>query len=262
MGLKSKGDYGSNLTFLQVLQGKLVIANRDRDSLESKVEDLGLDPDDIVSYEVSKGDNAGQERYFIEVGSIEGMLTGVSIQEAPFGDVLEIRITDGDESFNISLGMVDSKVAKDFIRRMDNLDLDNLVEFSIWHIPAERTERGSAMTGVKMAQDNTKVEYALTYDDLPAPIEKKKMGKTTWDYTDQVNYLYEKLVEFIRNNFAIAEDTHPETENTDKGADAPKEEEKPKPAAKTPTKGRSSKKAPKKVAKRAAPGEPVDDLPF
>jgi len=71
---------------------------------------------------------------------------------------LELEFTDVDEKFSVSLGDVYSRMAKDFIRRMGGLDLNEEVIFGVWSISAEEADNGKAKSGVRMYQDDTKVE--------------------------------------------------------------------------------------------------------
>ena len=123
---------------------------------------------------------------------------------------------------------------------MGNIDLTKELVFGVWNISAEEADNGKAKSGVKMYQDDTKLEYYIGYDEMPEPTTKKKGSKTIWNFDDQEEFLYDSLSTFKNDNFldeSVSESLPPRAE-------------KPKaPAKATPRK-----------AKVKAPS--TDDLPF
>lgn len=248
MGMNTRGGGGSNKTYLGVYSNQLVLEYTKREDLESKIESLshlGLDPDKIQERKKTKGKNEGQSVFYYVIYDVEGMLSNIRINENDWGDFVEIELTDVDEKFVISLGDIFSRTAKDFVRRIGNLDLTNEVNFGLWEL---ETDEGKKRSGVKMYQDDEKVEYFLTYDDMPAPIQKKKGRKVEWDYTEQETFIYDYLVEYLDANFVS---------EVNEQAPEPKEE---KPAANAKKKSRKPRgKA--EVADAKGVG-PKDDMPF
>lgn len=226
MGIKQKGAGSSGKTYLGIYSNQLVIQYDSRDELEKKCDQLGFDPDDIQVREKMKGKNKGDEVFYIVVDAIDGIVTDIRIKETDFGDFLEIELDDIGDKFVISLGDVfESRQAKDFIRRMENIDLGTTLEFGVWSMSKEETGT-SSRAGVKMYQNDEKLEYAITYDDMPAPEEKKKGRDTTWDYTEQSQYLFEQVDAYIKENFSqpVEEKEREEKEEPkkDKGRRKPK----------------------------------------
>jgi hypothetical protein len=129
------------------------------------------------------------------------MLTNIKSTVNDFGEFIELEFTDVDETFSVSLGDVYSRICKDFIRRMGNIDLNKEVVFGVWNITAEEADNGKAKSGVKMYQDDTKLEYYIGYDEMPEPTTKKKGSKTTWNFDDQEEFLYDALSTFMNDNF-------------------------------------------------------------
>jgi len=229
MGLNNRGT-SSNKTFMSVYQGNIVLEYSEQDNLENKLRKLGLpfeegevskSPklDTVCVRQRVKGKNEGKDVYYYIVRDIGGYLTDVTINETDFGDFLELEFTDLDEKFSISLGDVYSRMSKDFIRRLGNINLENELVFGVWNITAEQADNGKAKSGVRMYQDDEKLEYFIEYNDLPEPEQKKKGRKTIWDFTEQENYLFDILMKWKNENFTDkkVDDTLPE-----------KQEEKPK----------------------------------
>lgn len=254
MGMNARGGGSSNKTYLGVYSNQLVLEYTKREDLESKLESLGYDPDKIQERKKTKGKNEGQSVYYFVVWDVEGMLSDIRVNETDWGDFVEIELTDVDEKFVISLGDVFSRTAKDFIRRIGNLDLKDYVNFGLWSMTAEETG-SSARSGVKMYQNDEKVEYFLTYDDMPAPTQTKKGRKVEWNYDEQEAFVYDYLLEFLATNFEAVESNEEASEPAQKPTQSKLQANAKKP---------SRKPRGKKVDNVAAKGATVedDDLPF
>lgn len=243
MGMNTRGGGSSNKTYLSVFSNQLVMEYSKREDLEKKLESLsylGLDPEKIQERQKTKGKNEGQTVYYYVVYDVEGLLTNMSIDETDWGDMVQLEFTDVDEKFVISLGDSFGRISKDFIRRVGNLDLSKEINFGIWEL---ETEDGKKRSGVKMYQDDEKIEYFLTYDDMPEPVQKKRGRKVEWDYSEQESFLFEELVKFVDENFKSSVDEKPKKK-------VEKEEE--------PKKSRK----PRKPATKKQIEEEDDDLPF
>lgn len=201
MGLNTRRGASSNKTYLNVYQGNLVLEYSKEADLEKKVESLGLDPDKIQVRQRTKGKNEGKDVFYYVLYDVSGYLTSITLNENSFGEFLELEFTDVDEKFSVSLGDVYSRMAKDFIRRVGGLDLNEEIVFSVWNITAEEADNGKSKSGVLMYQNDEKVEYFVEFEDLPEPEQKKKGRKTIWDFTEQENYLYDILTTYVDENF-------------------------------------------------------------
>jgi hypothetical protein len=126
MGLNSRGaGGGSNTTFLNVYQGNIVIEYDEQDKLLSKLDSLGLDPEGVKVRQRTKGKNEGKDVFYYVLFDVSGLLTNVTIKELPFGEFVELEITDVDEKFVVSLGDVTGRIAKDFARKCGGIDLSS-----------------------------------------------------------------------------------------------------------------------------------------
>jgi len=202
MGVNSRGvGGGSNTTFLNVYQGNIVIEYDEQDKLLSKLDSLGLDQEGVKVRQRTKGKNEGKDVFYYVLFDVSGLLTNVTVKELPFGEFVELEITDVDEKFVISLGDVTGRIAKDFARKCGGIDLSSELVFGVWSLTAEQAENGKAKSGVRMYQDGDKLDYFISYEDLPQPEKKTRGRKVTWDYSEQEDFLYDTIVDFSNSNF-------------------------------------------------------------
>lgn len=201
MALNTRGTTGSNRTYLNIYQGNMVLEYDTQEALEKKLESLGLDPEYIKVRQRTKGKNEGKDVYYYALYDLSGKLTNIRMNVNDFGEFVELEFTDVEEKYSVSLGDVYSRICKDFIRRVGNIDLQKEMVFGVWNITAEESNNGKSRSGVKMYQDDTKLEYFISHEEMPEPTSKKKGNKTTWNYDDQEQYLYEALIAFKDENF-------------------------------------------------------------
>lgn len=216
MGLNTRVSGGSNKTFINVFQGNLVLEYDSQEALEKKLDFLGLDYDTEKVSEANrldticvrqklKGKNEGKDVFYYILRDVSGNITDVTLTENDWGEFLQIELTDVDEKFSISLGDVSSRMAKDFVRRIGNIDLNEELVFGVWSISAEDADNGKAKSGVRMYQDDTKLEYFIEYDELPEPTTKMVRRKKVWDFSEQEEFLYDALTEWKDENFSSGE---------------------------------------------------------
>lgn len=251
MALNTRGTSSSNKTYLNIYQGNIVLEYDSQEALISKLDSLGLEYAEEISEnnrmgyvcerKRTKGRNEGKPVFYYILNDVSGILTNIKSTVNDFGEFVELEFTDVDETFNVSLGDVYSRICKDFIRRMGNVDLTKELVFGVWNISAEEADNGKAKSGVKMYQDDTKLEYYISYDEMPEPTTKKKGSKTIWNFDDQEEFLYDALTTFKAGNFldeTVRESLPPKTETT---------------------KAESTTRKPRAKAKATAN---TDDLPF
>ena len=252
MALNTRGTSSSNKTYLNIFQGNIVLEYDSQESLIGKLDSLGLEYAEEISEtnrmgyvcerKRTKGRNEGKSVFYYILNDVSGMLTNIKSTVNDFGEFVELEFTDVDETFNVSLGDVYSRICKDFIRRMGNIDLTKELVFGVWNISAEEADNGKAKSGVKMYQDDTKLEYYIGYDEMPEPTTKKKGSKTIWNFDDQEEFLYDALSAFKDENFLdekVSESLPTKTE--------------------TP-KAKATSRKPR--AKATATADETDDLPF
>lgn len=225
MALNTRGTSSSNKTYLNIYQGNIVLEYDSQESLISKLDALGLEYAEeiaesnrmgyVCERKRTKGRNEGKSVFYYILNDVSGMLTNIKSTVNDFGEFVELEFTDVDETFSVSLGDVYSRICKDFIRRMGNIDLNKELVFGVWNITAEEADNGKAKSGVKMYQDGNKLEYYISYDEMPEPTTKKKGSKTIWNFDDQEEFLYDSLTTFKNDNFldeTVSESLPPKTE--------------------------------------------------
>jgi len=246
MALNTRGTSSSNRTYLNIFQGNIVLEYDSQESIISKLDSLGLEYAEeiaesnrmghVCERKRTKGKNEGKSVFYYILNDVSGMLTNIKSTVNDFGEFVELEFTDVDETFGVSLGDVYSRICKDFIRRMGNIDLKKELVFGVWNITAEEADNGKAKSGVKMYQDGNKLEYYIGYDEMPEPTTKKKGSKTIWNFDDQEEFLYDALKTFKNDNFlneTVGEALPPKEEAPKAKATA----RKPREAAKSSTDG-------------------------
>ena len=156
MALNTRGTSSSNKTYLNIFQGNIVLEYDTQDALISKLDSLGLEYAEeiaetnrmghVCERKRTKGRNEGKSVFYYILNDVSGMLTNIKSTVNDFGEFVELEFTDLDETFNVSLGDVYSRICKDFIRRMSNIDLTKELVFGVWNISAEEADNGKAIT--------------------------------------------------------------------------------------------------------------------
>ncbi len=228
MSINTRGG-GNSKMYLNVYSNELVLEYEKKEDLEKRVVAIGQDPEQIKTRKRMKGKNEGKEVFYYILNDIGGMLTGVKVRETDkWGEMLDLELTDVDEKYSISLGGLSSRLSKDFIRRVGNLDVSKELILSTWSMDGEGD---STFSGVTIYQEDKKVEYDIAYKDLPPPTQKGRNKK--WDFTEQDDFLFEIVNSFIKENFkeSVKESSSiPEKkERRPRAAATAKTEKKPKP---------------------------------
>ena len=205
MGVNSMGAGGSNKTYFNMFQGELVIEYDKKEDLLAKLGRMDQDPEPhghhkgVQKRKRTKGKNEGKKVFYYVFNDVNGKLTNVDLKETDFGEFLNLELTDDDgEVCVLSLGDVFGRFSKDFIRRVDGLSLKKEIAFGTWTM---ENDNGRTYSGVRMYQDGDKIDYEYANEDLPPPIEKKKGKKSTWDFSEQEEFLYKVLAKFLKKNF-------------------------------------------------------------
>ena len=113
MGVNSMGTGGSNKTFFNLFQGKLVLEYDKKEDLLTKLEHMDQDPEPsgrhkgVQKRKRTKGKNEGKKVFYYEFDSVSGKLTNIELRETDFGEFLNVELTDEDgEIFVLCLGDV------------------------------------------------------------------------------------------------------------------------------------------------------------
>ena len=125
--------------------------------------------------------------------SLTGKITGVNVVDGYEGSKdLVVSITEDGETYNLQFG-VNSGYFRSFSRMFPNVDtLKDLEIFCTF-----RDEDGKSKSGIVIQQDGNWVRRFYTYEnmgDCPVAIPVEVNGSTTYDYTEQNNFLIESII--------------------------------------------------------------------
>jgi hypothetical protein len=268
------GAGGSNKTYFNMYQGKLVIEYDKKEDLLAKLGRMDQDPEPqghhkgVEKRKRTKGKKEGKKVFYYVFNDVNGKLTNIELRDTDFGEFLNIELTDDEgEVCALSLGDVFGRYAKDFIRRIDGLNLKKEIAFGTWSM---ENDNGKTYSGVRMYQDGDKIDYEYQNADLPAPEEKGRGKKMTWDFSEQEKFLYDILTEFLKKNFKPVVDHNSEdpipkvskkSKKDKKGKDKKKVEKDPDKKSNKDKKGKNKKKVEKAPDKKSK-SEVPDELPW
>ena len=231
MGFKQ--NRGGNKVFLSPSHGKLV--TRCEEGAEN-----------AVSRELTKGKNKGDIIWEQHFPGYEGHITSVYIEEnEEWGDKLVIELEDksakkNDPYRNVTLTVsLDSSYAMRFIRRVQNIDLDDAVLFDPYELK-HQSKADKMVTGWNLYQRDEQKPIAQTLEDSEIPEWKELIvnKKKTYDKTECMDFLTAHLKEWIeehdlgkkRQARHVEEDDEEEEEAPKKSFGQPKSSSKGKPA--------------------------------
>ncbi len=125
--------------------------------------------------------------------SLTGKITGVNVVEGYEGSKdLVVSITEDGETYNLQFG-VNSGYFRSFSRMFPNVDtLKDLEIFCTF-----KDEDGKSKSGIVIQQDGVWVRRFYTYENMgncPVAIPVEVNGSTTYDYTEQNNFLIESII--------------------------------------------------------------------
>ena len=129
--------------------------------------------------------------------SLTGKITNVNVAEGYEGSKdLVVSITEDGETYNLQFG-VNSGYFRSFSRMFPNVDtLKDLEIFCTF-----KEEDGKSKSGIVIQQDGVWVKRFYTYENMgncPVAIPVEVNGLTTYDYSDQNNF----LIDSIKSKFA------------------------------------------------------------
>lgn len=187
-----------------------------------------------VTYGV-KGENVTYHKY---TNSIKGTPKFLAIKEIQHEGrtlkFLELTLVDGDINNKVSVplknkgGFTDE--VKLLISALNGLELGEEVTLST----AKSSYKNKK--GEDKEQLNIYINYVnrlndagkglstgfIPFSDIPKPTSKVVAGDTTWDWSDQTDFYYDKLVDIIGRFEGAAPNTQPKTSTPQPQVEAPK----------------------------------------
>lgn len=167
-------DGGNNATWITVAGGKLAVRAQEGDdgAVERK-------------YTVK---STGEEKSVWEYQSSHfvGDVIGGGFEDTKFGSVFYVDLQTPDKRYQLRLPCP-GRLFEQFAKRIPNIDLSK----PLW-IGAFMNDQDRQVLFLKHGGD--KVAVAYTKDNpngLPEAVKKEKMGKVTWDFEAQEEFLYQ-----------------------------------------------------------------------
>lgn len=146
---------------------------------------------------LEKGQNAGTEVREARADALENnIIESAEFVENMFGTNFILHMIDeSEERFDLQLP-IESQFYKQFVKRIDNLDMSKTVTFVL----GKETKGENSRSFMYLLQDGQSVKMAHTKDNpngMPPPEQKEVRGKVTWDWSAQEEWLDKKAEEFV-----------------------------------------------------------------
>ena len=116
--------------------------------------------------------------------SVSGVITKIFIDETDFGDSLSVEL-DNEVTFNMPF---ESSYSRGFLLSSKNIDFTKEVKLAPYSFTPKGTDK--VKKGLTV-YDSEGEKVVQNWDDVPEPTTKMVKKKETFDYTDQINYLYD-----------------------------------------------------------------------
>lgn len=153
----------------------------------------------------------GKKTYHKYQKSVEGFPTHFGIKEIEYEGrplrFLEISLTDGDTLNKISLPLKNKGGYTDEVKKvvsaLNGADLKEKISFSM-RINKYTNSKGQEKEDLaiygnypnKIGDNDRPMSTGyISYDDIPKPTSKVVAGDTTWDFTTQTEFFYNKINE-------------------------------------------------------------------
>jgi len=116
-------------------------------------------------------------------------------RDTDYGTELSMEILTDGELIKVSMP-ADSRYAASAMWKLPFAD-PSLKFDSIDCYSFDSKDNGKKVSGLSFVQSGKKIVTGYTREDVPSAIERKKLGKVEWDFTDQINWLAERLDEWF-----------------------------------------------------------------
>lgn len=180
MSLNNRRPSSGHVTYLKIFNGKIV-----RESDKTFASELELK---------DRENKTGRKVYYVEYDSISGIITHAEMKhiDALGIDFIALTIKDGPDTYNLSIGAQD-KYGKTFMMRMMNIDINKEVDITPYSF---EDKEGKKVAGVNIYQNGEKLPSLYTREvpnGLPEAKQVRKGKEMKWDFTDQLNFLYDQF---------------------------------------------------------------------
>lgn len=159
---------------------------------ESKREREGFTPIEVTVQRTGETVTKFIKRY----KAIEGFVRKIEYRDSEFDGLKfqswKIHLVDDEGKLGILDLLLNSNPGSRFMKLAENLDFTKPVEFSAWH------DTKDDKTAFIVRQDEQSVPQKYTREnpgDCPEPTQRGRQGK--WDYTEQEDFLYDRMINVV-----------------------------------------------------------------
>jgi hypothetical protein len=138
------------------------------------------------------GDNAKDIIWELQYNTLSGIIKNAYIEDGKFGQSLVLVLDDNGETITAKM-KADGRQAEALIKSLPNLKYGEEVE-----LQAYVNKKGYGALGIN--QGGEKVKWAYSKEEpngMPQATKKTVKGKEQWDFSEQENFIYEKLTEWL-----------------------------------------------------------------
>ena len=209
MGIETRKT--GNTTYLQLDYGKKMMY------IYSKDEKEGYEP---------HTSSTGIKSHRKYVNAVSGKITGAYFRDSKFrGREFVMVFSDKDEKYSFSIGTEDS-VFQNIARSIDNLDINNVVRFSIYESKSKSSDKvyfGTSLSYPEILDENGKATLVKWGEELP---EGKKLRSGKWDFTATNDEAYARVEDFINKNSEVFNNFSNQSKNDEDSVTENKEDDK------------------------------------
>lgn len=173
-------------TWINVNNGKLTVRAQEGDEGAA-----------VRKYKDKQGEE--KEVHEFQFPSFAGVVTGAGFEETKWGLVFGVDLDAGDKSYQLRLNCP-SRLFDQFVKRIPNISAEHPLL-----IGAFTNENGNNVLYLK--QNGSKVPMAFTKDapnGMPDAVKTVKLGKESWDFSAQEEFLYQLASSWMKGNESAA----------------------------------------------------------
>lgn len=143
----------------------------------------------------------GKEIHEVYYDFVEGIIKKIDKKETEYGWNLILEIDDVDEKNEVSITFYNS-ATRTILNKLCNVDFSKPA-----HLMVGKNDSGYTWFSIK--QDGETVQNKYGKEDVPAAQKIKVKGKDTWQFDDQLDFLWTKAIKAF-NDFQNTKDEDPD----------------------------------------------------
>ena len=179
-------DGGTSVTWINVNNGKLTVRAQEGDT-------------GAVARHYTTRDGTEKTVWEYQFPTFAGIIVGADFQTTDYGLVYAVDLDAGEKQYQLRLNCP-SRLFDQFAKRIPNISMDHPLV-----IGAFLNEKGGNVLYLK--QNGAKVPMAFTKDNpngIPEAVKTMKLGKESWDFSAQEEFLYQLAKDWLPSSEAGA----------------------------------------------------------